>query len=104
MAGAQVVLSLVTKFPAGSLITGNQRFRSLWFARLLSFFGDSVGLIALLLYTAAVREALARPFNRHRLARRSFAVVGVWHVYVRQRSDDHGSTVATGEHHHPWRA
>ena len=46
------MLSLVTKFPAGSLITGNARFRSLWFARLLSFFGDSVGLIALLLYTA----------------------------------------------------
>jgi len=46
------VLSLVTKFPAGSLITGNAGFRSLWFARLLSFFGDSVGLIALLLYTA----------------------------------------------------
>jgi len=46
------VLSLVTRFPAGSLIAGNPRFRSLWFARLLSFFGDSVGLIALLLYTA----------------------------------------------------
>jgi MFS family permease len=46
------VLSLVTRFPAGSLIAGNPKFRSLWFARLLSFFGDSVGLIALLLYTA----------------------------------------------------
>jgi hypothetical protein len=27
-----------------------------------------------------------------------------WQVYVRQRSDDHGSPVAAGEHHHPWRA
>ena len=34
------------------LLRGNASFRSLWTARLLSFFGDSVGLIALLLYTA----------------------------------------------------
>jgi MFS family permease len=46
------VLSLATRFPAGSLIAANPSFRSLWIARLLSFFGDSVGLIALLLYTA----------------------------------------------------
>ena len=45
-------MSLVTRFPAGSLIVGNPKFRTLWFARFLSFFGDSVGLIALLLYTA----------------------------------------------------
>jgi MFS family permease len=35
------------------LLRGNASFRSLWTARLLSFSGDSVGLIALLLYTAA---------------------------------------------------
>lgn len=35
------------------LLRGNVPFRTLWTARLLSFFGDSVGLIALLLYTAA---------------------------------------------------
>ncbi|HEV2372905.1 MAG TPA: MFS transporter, partial [Streptosporangiaceae bacterium] len=46
------MLSFATRFPAGSLIGGNPGFRSLWLARLLSFFGDSVGLIALLLYTA----------------------------------------------------
>jgi MFS family permease len=46
------VFSLATRFPAGSLIAANPSFRSLWIARLLSFFGDSVGLIALLLYTA----------------------------------------------------
>ena len=35
-----------------SLLRGNSAFRRLWTARLLSFIGDSVGLIALLLYTA----------------------------------------------------
>jgi MFS family permease len=35
-----------------ALLRGNAAFRSLWAARLLSFLGDSVGLIALLLYTA----------------------------------------------------
>jgi MFS family permease len=34
------------------LLGKNPSFRSLWLARLLSFLGDSVGLIALLLYTA----------------------------------------------------
>jgi MFS family permease len=46
------MLSLSTRFPAGSLIVANPSFRSLWIARLLSFFGDSLALIALLLYTA----------------------------------------------------
>ena len=35
-----------------TLLTGNRAFGSLWLARLLSFAGDSAGLIALLLYTA----------------------------------------------------
>jgi MFS family permease len=35
-----------------ALLRDNSPFRSLWLARLLSFLGDSVGLIALLLYTA----------------------------------------------------
>ena len=35
-----------------ALLRDNPVFRSLWLARLLSFLGDSVGLIALLLYTA----------------------------------------------------
>jgi MFS family permease len=35
-----------------SLLRANGSFRLLWSARLMSFFGDSVGLIALLLYTA----------------------------------------------------
>ena len=35
-----------------SLLRANGSFRRLWSARLMSFFGDSVGLIALLLYTA----------------------------------------------------
>jgi len=34
------------------LLRTHRSFRSLWLARLLSFLGDSVGLIALLLYTA----------------------------------------------------
>jgi MFS family permease len=34
------------------LLRANPAFRRLWIARLLSFFGDSMGLIALLLYTA----------------------------------------------------
>jgi len=34
------------------LLRANPAFRRLWTARLLSFFGDSMGLIALLLYTA----------------------------------------------------
>jgi MFS family permease len=36
-----------------ALLAGNRAFRSLWTARLISFLGDSVGLIALLLYTAS---------------------------------------------------
>lgn len=36
----------------GALLTRNRAFRSLWVSRLLSFAGDSAGLIALLLYTA----------------------------------------------------
>lgn len=35
-----------------ALLRDNSPFRSLWLARFLSFLGDSVGLIALLLYTA----------------------------------------------------
>jgi len=35
-----------------SLLAAHTSFRSLWLARLLSFLGDSVGLMALLLYTA----------------------------------------------------
>ena len=35
-----------------ALLRGNRAFRTLWTARLLSFLGDSVGLIALVLYTA----------------------------------------------------
>jgi MFS family permease len=46
------VFSLATRFPAGSLIAANRGFRWLWVARLSSFFGDSIGLLALLLYTA----------------------------------------------------
>lgn len=46
------MLSLARRLPAASLIGGNPGFRSLWIARLVSFFGDSLGLIALLLYTA----------------------------------------------------
>ncbi len=43
-----------------SLLSGNAAFRALWTARLMSFFGDSVGLIALLLYTAGhFRSGLA---------------------------------------------
>jgi len=36
-----------------ALLAGNRAFRTLWTARLISFLGDSVGLIALLLYTAS---------------------------------------------------
>ncbi|MGO8961457.1 MAG: MFS transporter [Streptosporangiaceae bacterium] len=36
----------------GALLRATPAFRLLWTARLLSFFGDSMGLIALLLYTA----------------------------------------------------
>ena len=43
-----------------ALLRGNRSFRTLWTARLLSFLGDSVGLIALLLYTAG-RPAPAWP-------------------------------------------
>jgi MFS family permease len=35
-----------------ALLAGNPAFRTLWTARLISFLGDSLGLIALLLYTA----------------------------------------------------
>ena len=36
-----------------ALLAGNRGFRTLWTARLISFLGDSLGLIALLLYTAS---------------------------------------------------
>jgi MFS family permease len=36
-----------------ALLAGNRAFRTLWTARLISFLGDSLGLIALLLYTAS---------------------------------------------------
>lgn len=34
------------------LLRSNRPFRSLWCARSISFFGDSLGLVTLLLYTA----------------------------------------------------
>jgi MFS family permease len=36
-----------------AVLAGNPAFRTLWTARLISFLGDSLGLIALLLYTAS---------------------------------------------------
>ncbi len=39
--------------PMRALLAGNSSFRTLWTARLVSFLGDSLGLIALLLYTAS---------------------------------------------------
>ena len=39
--------------PMRALLAGNSAFRTLWTARLVSFLGDSLGLIALLLYTAS---------------------------------------------------
>ena len=39
--------------PARKLLGRNRAFRTLWTARRISFLGDSVGLIALLLYTAS---------------------------------------------------
>jgi MFS family permease len=36
-----------------ALLAGNRAFRTLWTARLISFLGDSLGLITLLLYTAS---------------------------------------------------
>jgi len=42
----------VARAPMRALLAGNRAFRTLWTARLISFLGDSVGLIALLLYTA----------------------------------------------------
>jgi MFS family permease len=39
--------------PMRALLAGNRAFRTLWTARLISFLGDSLGLIALLLYTAS---------------------------------------------------
>ena len=45
---------------AGSLLRGNRSFRTLWFARTVSFFGDSLSLVALMLYVAdTTGEALA---------------------------------------------
>jgi MFS family permease len=42
------------------LLRGNRSFRSLWYARGISFLGDSVGLVTLLLYTAdTTGQALA---------------------------------------------
>ena len=43
----------VTRAPMRALLAGNRAFRTLWMARLISFLGDSLGLIALLLYTAS---------------------------------------------------
>jgi MFS family permease len=43
----------VARAPMRALLAGNRAFRTLWTARLISFIGDSVGLIALLLYTAS---------------------------------------------------
>ena len=43
----------VARAPMRALLAGNRAFRTLWTARLISFVGDSVGLIALLLYTAS---------------------------------------------------
>jgi len=43
----------VARAPMRALLAGNRAFRTLWTARLISFLGDSVGLIALLLYTAS---------------------------------------------------
>jgi MFS family permease len=47
------VADAVAREPMRALLAGNRAFRTLWTARLISFFGDSVGLIALLLYTAS---------------------------------------------------
>jgi MFS family permease len=43
----------VARAPVRALLAGNPAFRTLWIARLISFLGDSLGLIALLLYTAS---------------------------------------------------
>ncbi len=43
----------VARAPMRALLAGNSPFRTLWTARLVSFLGDSLGLIALLLYTAS---------------------------------------------------
>ncbi len=43
----------VARAPVRALLAGNPAFRTLWAARVVSFLGDSVGLIALLLYTAS---------------------------------------------------
>ena len=43
----------VARAPMRALLAGNRAFRTLWTARLISFLGDSLGLIALLLYTAS---------------------------------------------------
>jgi MFS family permease len=47
------VADAVARAPMRALLAGNRAFRTLWMARLISFLGDSVGLIALLLYTAS---------------------------------------------------
>jgi MFS family permease len=43
----------VARAPIRALLAGNRAFLALWTARLISFLGDSLGLIALLLYTAS---------------------------------------------------
>jgi MFS family permease len=43
----------VARAPMRALLAGNRAFRTLWTARLISFLGDSLGLITLLLYTAS---------------------------------------------------
>jgi MFS family permease len=47
------VADTVARAPVRALLAGNRAFRTLWTARLISFLGDSLGLIALLLYTAS---------------------------------------------------
>jgi MFS family permease len=47
------VADAVARAPMRALLAGNRAFRTLWTARLISFLGDSLGLIALLLYTAS---------------------------------------------------
>jgi MFS family permease len=47
------VADFAGRAPMRALLAGNPAFRTLWTARLISFLGDSLGLIALLLYTAS---------------------------------------------------
>jgi MFS family permease len=47
------VADSAARAPVRKLLGRNRAFRTLWTARLISFLGDSIGLIALLLYTAS---------------------------------------------------